>query len=102
MSEGIESVYDSYKKGEKGREFCQPSRVHQIHDGYNRKKQAVKMVDIFGIEKVWGSAYENNRQHGDFRSKKGKHYLRQWDRIFYCLLSEIKKKELDEEVVAGA
>ena len=71
MSEGIGSVYDSYTNGEKEREVCRPSRVHQIHDGNNRKKQAVKMADIFGIEKVWGSAYENNRQHGDFRSKKG-------------------------------
>ena len=102
MSEGIESVYDSYKNGEKEREFCRPSRVHQIHDGYNRKKQAVKMANIFGTEKVWGSAYENNRQHGDFRSKKGKHYSRQWDRIFYSLLSEMRNEALDAEVVAGA
>ena len=56
------------------------------------------MADISGIEKVWGSAYENNRQHGDFRSKKGKHYSSQWDRIFYSLLSEMRNEELDAEV----
>ena len=40
------------------------------HDGYNREKQAVKMADVFGIEKVWGSIYESNRAHGDFRTRR--------------------------------
>ena len=30
------------------------------------------MADVFGIEKVWASTYENNRQHGYFDSKKRK------------------------------
>ena len=45
-------------------------RQRGVHDGYDRKKQPVKMIDIFGVEKVWGAAYENNRQHGDVSSKK--------------------------------
>ena len=43
-----------------------------MHDGYDRTKQAVKMAVVICIEKVWGSIYEANRQHGDFNSKKGK------------------------------
>ena len=27
------------------------------------------MADVFGIEKVWAAAYENNRHHDDFDSK---------------------------------
>ena len=30
------------------------------------------MADVFGIEKVWASIYEANRQHGDNNSKKSK------------------------------
>ena len=48
-------------------------RQRGVHDGYDRKKQSVKMTDIFGVEKVWGAAYENNRQHGDVSSKKKVH-----------------------------
>ena len=45
-------------------------RQRGVHDRYDRKKQSVKMTDIFGVEKVWGAAYENNRQHEDVSSKK--------------------------------
>ena len=31
--------------------------------------QAVKMADVFGIERVWAAIYEGSRQHGDFGSK---------------------------------
>ena len=30
---------------------------------------AVKMADIFGIEKVWAAIYEGSRQYEDFGSK---------------------------------
>ena len=72
MRSGLGEVYPSYSNSEKDREVCRPSRVNGIHDGFNRKKQAVKMADVFGIEKVWAAAYENNRQHGDFDSKERK------------------------------
>ena len=39
-----------------------------MHDGFDRRKQAVKMTDVFGIEKVGGSIYENNREHGTVTS----------------------------------
>ncbi len=52
------------------------SRLNGIHDGYDRRKQSVKMADVFGIEKVWASAYENNRQHGDLNSKERKFQMR--------------------------
>ena len=70
VREGIGEVYPSYSNGEKDREVCRPSRERGVHDGYDRKMQSVKMADVWGIEKVWASAYENNRQHGDFSSKK--------------------------------
>ena len=28
------------------------------------------MADVFGIETVWGSIYESNRAHGDFRTRR--------------------------------
>ena len=70
MRQGLGEVYPSYSNGEKEREVCRPSREHGIHDGYNRKMQCVKGADIFGIEKVWASIYESNRQHGDFTSHR--------------------------------
>ena len=70
MREGIGEVYPSYSNGEKEREVCRPSRVDGVHNGYDKKKQAVKMADVFGIEKVWASVYESNRQHGDFASRR--------------------------------
>ena len=84
VREGLEEVYPSYSNSEKEREVCRPSRVHGVHDGYDRKKQAVKMADVFGIEKVWAAAYENNRQHGDFNSRKRNLYvILVTPRIFY-------------------
>ena len=76
MRSGLELVYPSYSNSEKDREVCRPSRENGIHDGYDRRKQAVKMADVFGIEKVWASAYESNRQHGDFSSKECKFQMR--------------------------
>ena len=85
--EGIGEVYPSYSNSEKDRFVCRPSRVNGIHDGYDRRKQAVKMADVFGIEKVWASIYEANRQHGDFNSKKSKPDLIN-SRMFFGLRNE--------------
>ena len=63
-------VYDSYDNGEKDRYVCRPSRERGIHDGFDRKKQAVKMADVFGVEKLWRGIYESNRSHGDFETKR--------------------------------
>ena len=60
----------SYSNGEKDRYVCHPSRQNGVHDGFDRRKQAVKMADVFGIEKVWADIYEGSRQHGVFGSKK--------------------------------
>ena len=68
------TVYPSYTNGEKEREVCRPSRLYGIHDGFDKKKQAVKMADVFGIEKVWAAIYEKARQHGDFASRRSKHF----------------------------
>ena len=70
LSAELREVYPSYSNSEKDCEVCRPSRQRGVHDGYDRKKQYFKMTDIFGVEKVWGAAYENNRQHGDVSSKK--------------------------------
>ena len=70
--EDIGAVYPSYSNSEKDRYVCRPSRRDGIHDGYDRRKQAVKLADVFGIEKVWAAIYEANRQHGDFKSKASK------------------------------
>ena len=48
--EGLGSVYPSMTNSEKERLVCRPSRVDGIHNGYDKKKQAVKMADIFGDE----------------------------------------------------
>ena len=64
----IGEVYPSYTNTEKERYVYQPSREQRIHDGFDRKKQAVKMADVWGIEKCWASIYESCRQHGDFSS----------------------------------
>ena len=50
--------------------ISRPSRQNGVHDGFDRRKQAVKMADVFGIEKVWAAIYEGSRQHVDFGSKK--------------------------------
>ena len=69
-TESIGEVYLSYSNGEKDRYACRPSRKNGVHDGSDRRKQAVKMADVFGIEKVSAAIYEGSRQHGDFGSKK--------------------------------
>ena len=68
--ESLGEVYPSYRNGEKDRYVCRPSRQNGVHDDFDRRKQAVKMTDVFGIEQVWASIYEGSRQHGDFGSKK--------------------------------
>ena len=50
--------------------------MDDIHDGYDRRMQAVKLADVFVIEKVWAFIYEANRQHGDFTSKASTAHLR--------------------------
>ena len=57
-----------------------------INDGYDRRMQAVKLADVFGIEKVWASIYEATREYGDFTSKASKASLRYCKRIFYTLI----------------
>ena len=54
MRQGLQlgTLYLSYTNCEKERFVCRPSRVQGIHDGYDKKKQAVKMADVSGIEKV--------------------------------------------------
>ena len=42
--------------------MCRPSRENGIHDGYDRRKQAVKLADVFDIEKVWAAIYEANHK----------------------------------------
>lgn len=66
-------MYPSYTNGEKDASVCRPSRVHQIHDGFDKKKQCVKMADVFGIEKVWAGIYQANAKHGDFATKRSNH-----------------------------
>ena len=70
VREGIGEFYPSYTNSEKERFVCRPSRTQGIHDGYDPKMQAVKLADVFGIEKIWASVYECNRQHGDFDTKR--------------------------------
>ena len=70
LVEQIGKVYDSYDNGEKDRYVCRPSRERGIHDGFDRKNQAVKMADVFGVEKLWRGIYESNRSHGDFETKR--------------------------------
>ena len=70
LSEQMGEVYDSYDNSEKDRYVCRPSRERGIHDGFDRTKQAVKMADVFGVEKLWRGIYESNRSHGDFETKR--------------------------------
>ena len=52
LSEELGEVYDSYDNSEKDRYVCRPSQDSGIHDGFDRTKQAVKMADVFGVEKL--------------------------------------------------
>ena len=67
--EGLGEVYPSYTNAELERLVYRPSRVQDVHDGYDRKKQCVKTADVWGIEKVWEAIHEDNRQLGNFTSK---------------------------------
>ena len=49
--------------------------MYGIHDGFDKKKQAVKTANIWGIEKVWVAIYESARQHGDFVSRRSNRLL---------------------------
>ena len=69
-TESIGEVYPSYSNGEKDRYVFRPSRQNGVHNGFDRRKQAVKMADVFEMEKIWAAIYEGSRQHGDFGSKK--------------------------------
>ena len=60
-ADGLGDVYPSYSNDEKERYVCRPSDVDGVHDGYDRRKQAVKMAYAFGIEKVWAAVYETSR-----------------------------------------
>ena len=51
-AKSVGKVYRSYSNGEKDRHMCRPSRQNEIHDVFDRPKQAVKMTDVSGIEKV--------------------------------------------------
>ena len=62
----------SYSNGEKDRYVCRPSRQKRVHGGFDWRKQAVNMVDDFGIEKAWVAIYEGSRQHGNFWFQKKK------------------------------
>ena len=68
LSFGIGDVYPSYTNSEKDRAVCRPSREDGVHDGFDRKMQAVKMADVWGVEKDWAAIYESCRQHGDFKT----------------------------------
>ena len=69
-TESIGQVYPSYSNGKKDRYVCRPSRQNGVHDGFDQRKRAVKMADVFGIEKAWVAIYEGSRQHGDFWFQK--------------------------------
>ena len=51
--------------------MCRPSRQNGVHDGVARRKQAVKMADVSGIEKVWAAIFLKGVDGiGIFGSKK--------------------------------
>ena len=66
-------VYDSYNNSQKERSVCRPSRVDGTHDGFDKRKQSVKMADIFGIEKVWRGIQGSCCERGDFLSLRSIH-----------------------------
>ena len=66
-------VYDSYNNRQKERSVCRPSRVDGTHDGFDKRKQSVKMADIFGIEKVWRGIQGSCCERGDFLSLRSIH-----------------------------
>ena len=52
-------MYPSYSNGEKDRYVFRPSRQNGVHNGFDRRKQAVKMADVFEMEKIWVAIYDN-------------------------------------------
>ena len=56
--EGLGEAYRSYSNGEKDRYVCRASLENGVHNGFDKRKQAVKMTDMYGIEKVWGAIFE--------------------------------------------
>ena len=50
--------------------MCKPSRVDGVHEGFDRNIQAVKMADVWGIEKIWAGLYQACAAHGDFKTRR--------------------------------
>ena len=50
-TDSIGEVYPSYSNGEKDRYVCCPSWQNGVHDGFDRRKQAVKMADVFEMKR---------------------------------------------------
>jgi hypothetical protein len=92
----IGQVYPSYNNGDKDRYVCKPSRDNGISDGFDRKMQAVKMADVWGIEKVWSNIYESCRQHGDFKT------LRSNPLMHIPMTSSLRNEKPRSKMVAGA
>ena len=44
-------VYPSYSNGEKDRCVCRSSRENGVHNGLDKRKQAVKMVECTGLRR---------------------------------------------------
>ena len=93
MRENIGSTYPSYTNGEKERYVCKPSRVDGFHEGFDRKIQAVKMADVWGIEKIWAGLYQSCAAHGDFKSRRS-------NIPKYVLVFKLRMEELCEKMVA--
>ena len=69
-AKSVTFFYPSYTNAELERLVYRPSLMQDVHDGYDCKKQCVNIADVWGIDKVWEAIYEDNRQHGNFTSKK--------------------------------
>ena len=71
-----------------------PFRTQGFHRGFDKRKQCVKMADVYGIEKIWSGIYEACRQHGDFALERSK--------IFMHLLSRMRSQKLCATLVEAA
>jgi len=49
---------------------CRPSQIDGIINWFDKKKQVVKMEDIFVVEKFWPGVYETSWQHGYSENKR--------------------------------
>ena len=56
--ESLGEVYPSYSNGEKDRYVCRPSRENGMHNGFDKRKHAVKIADMYVIEKIWGAIFD--------------------------------------------